>query len=262
MMRGDDVKGLQWSLNERLAKAKLGWKKVDEDGIFGPATADAARLVGYIMGERSQPELKKAARGTVVQPLQRLVRRQRERGKPEERRAKRRHKKIRKLREQHGKGATAAVEWALDQRGVVEQPANSNRGPLIDIWQKAVDMIAQPWCGAFTHYASKEKGGASGLTWRLRYTPYGLADARAGINGFVGAVAKEQAQPGDHAFFNFSGGAVPQHTGLVVKRVPGGLLTIEGNTSSGNSGSQSNGGGVFLRTRPDWIVCGVGRPRY
>ena len=39
-------------------------------------------------------------------------------------------------------------------------------------------------------------------------------------------------------------------------------VTIEGNTSSGNAGSQDNGGGVFRRKRPASVIVGCARPRY
>ena len=38
------------------------------------------------------------------------------------------------------------------------------------------------------------------------------------------------------------------------------MQTIEGNTSSGYSGSQSNGGGVYRRTRSYSSIIGVIRP--
>ena len=37
---------------------------------------------------------------------------------------------------------------------------------------------------------------------------------------------------------------------------------MEGNTSSGNGGSQNNGGGVYVRTRSTSIVAGYVRPPY
>jgi hypothetical protein len=54
-----------------------------------------------------------------------------------------------------------------------------------------------------------------------------------------------------------------QHVGFVERvRADGTLVTIEGNTSSGTSGSQDNGGGVYRRTRPPAYVVGYGRPAY
>src|SRR5690606_31668374 len=52
-----------------------------------------------------------------------------------------------------------------------------------------------------------------------------------------------------------------QHVGIVEKVISSGVQTIEGNTSGGSSGSQSNGGGVYRRTRTSSIV-GFGHPAY
>jgi hypothetical protein len=78
--------------------------------------------------------------------------------------------------------------------------------------------------------------------------------------------AKDQrARKGDLVFFDFPDSDHRiQHIGIVVENDPGSrmLHTIEGNTSSGTSGSQDNGGGVFKRNRPyDWAVY-YGRPLY
>jgi hypothetical protein len=49
-------------------------------------------------------------------------------------------------------------------------------------------------------------------------------------------------------------------TAMAVERVPGGYRTREGNTSRGTSGSQSNGGGVHNRFRPDSSIVYIVRP--
>jgi putative peptidoglycan binding protein len=77
----------------------------------------------------------------------------------------------------------------------------------------------------------------------------------------------EDLEPGDQIFYNFTSEPNErqfiEHTGLVLQRPSGGnVLAIEGNTSSGTSGSQSNGGGVFTRTRPaSFFVCAA-RPEW
>jgi hypothetical protein len=73
-----------------------------------------------------------------------------------------------------------------------------------------------------------------------------------------------RAEPGDIVFYNFPGEATYDHTGIVLKDNGSSITTIEGNTSApGGSGSQSNGGGVFVRTRDkDGTIIGYGRPRF
>lgn len=64
----------------------------------------------------------------------------------------------------------------------------------------------------------------------------------------------------DVVFFHFPGekpGA--DHTGFAIAADAGGVHTGEFNTSSGDAGSQSNGGGCYQRYRPYSTVIGYGR---
>jgi hypothetical protein len=65
-------------------------------------------------------------------------------------------------------------------------------------------------------------------------------------------------------FFDWEGNGSPDHVGLVVShdKTKKTLKTIEGNTSSGVRGSQSNGDGVYVRTRGYDVVYAVARPAY
>lgn len=64
---------------------------------------------------------------------------------------------------------------------------------------------------------------------------------------------------GDVAFFNFNGGTLAEHGGIVESYGNGYVTTIDGNTSASN---QSNGGQVARRTRPMSQVLGFGHPAY
>jgi len=61
-------------------------------------------------------------------------------------------------------------------------------------------------------------------------------------------------RPGDVVIYNFG------HTGILESANSKMITVIEGNTSPGNSGSQSNGGGVFRRTRKKSTVTAYIRP--
>jgi cell wall-associated NlpC family hydrolase len=67
-------------------------------------------------------------------------------------------------------------------------------------------------------------------------------------------------KPGDFVFFKWPGVSHDfcDHVGIYA----GNGQTIEGNTSSGTSGSQNNGGGVFVRVRGFANVVAVVRPTY
>ena len=74
---------------------------------------------------------------------------------------------------------------------------------------------------------------------------------------------KRDARAGDIVLFdwpNVAGGH--DHIGFVEVNKGGHIQTIEGNTSSGSSGSQGNGGGVYRRTRGWSVVQAVYRPAY
>lgn len=159
-------------------------------------------------------------------------------------------------------GPDKAIAYAHKYLGVRESPAGSNSGPHITGWCRDVNMTAGPWCGAFMH-ACLEAAGVTNLSWRMRYTPYIVDDARHGINGLVKLIPLADAKPGDLLLFNWDGGVV-DHVGIFLGRKGTNVLTIEGNTSveGDTRGSQSNGGIVAARTRNPSTIQFVVRPRY
>lgn len=76
------------------------------------------------------------------------------------------------------------------------------------------------------------------------------------------AVNKNNLKAGDIVFFDFSGGSECNHVGIVESAGSSIVVTIEGNTSSGNSGSQSNGDGVYRRNRKRSVISHAYRPNY
>lgn len=90
------------------------------------------------------------------------------------------------------------------------------------------------------------------------YCPAMLEEARrAGAT-----VAKSDARPGDVVYFDWQLDEETDHVGIVVANYGTFLETIEGNTSTGASGSQSNGGVVARRQRNLHNVCAIVRPDY
>jgi cell wall-associated NlpC family hydrolase len=150
--------------------------------------------------------------------------------------------------------ARKAVRWARSQVGVKESPPGSNRGPKIDDWQRAHGMLAQPWCGAFVGMALR--AGGVRLPNGVVYTPTILAWAK---NRQHGLSLTSKPRPGDLVLYKFSNGPAPvEHVGLYI----GEGLTIEGNTSSDEQGSQDNGGMVAVRRRRGRGVVAYVRVRY
>ena len=69
--------------------------------------------------------------------------------------------------------------------------------------------------------------------------------------------------PGDVLIYDFPGTAYKTDHCGICESVSGQYVTaIEGNTSNGNTGSQSNGDGVYRRKRKLSLVLGAYRPKY
>lgn len=149
------------------------------------------------------------------------------------------------------------VATAQTDVGTIEFPPGSNR----TVYGQRYGLNGVPWCAIWTSDVYQRNGHnlRAELTQQWAYTPAGLqAGRRAGW-----AIKHRNARPGDIVFFDFPGGEAVDHVGIVTANLGDrGVATIEGNTSSGTAGSQSNGGGVYARTRPWSLVAGVLSPPY
>lgn len=119
----------------------------------------------------------------------------------------------------------------------------------------------QPWCGVFVDWCLQQTNMLSGEPSSV-YTPAGAAGYQ-----HVGRWISRNGNPlpGDIIYFDWGGSqtvGLTDHVGLVEAVTPDYILTIEGNTSSSNAGSQSNGDGVYRRKRPRSVVVGFGRPQF
>ena len=86
-----------------------------------------------------------------------------------------------------------------------------------------------------------------------------IASRAARNDGFT-KVGFGEIHAGDLIVMHFGSGG-PKHVGLAKGPMKGGVVpTIEANTSPNNGGSQSNGGGVFHRTRAAGLIHTVARP--
>lgn len=114
----------------------------------------------------------------------------------------------------------------------------------------------QPWCYIFISWVFHQAGSKLG---KCASCPQGMAWYKNNKRWYSVGL------PGDIAFFQFRKDlSYPQHVGIVVSvnKSAGTVTTIEGNTSSGVTGSQSNGDGVYKRVRRLSDVMGFGRPDY
>lgn len=141
-----------------------------------------------------------------------------------------------------------ALDVARKYIGVMEHPSGSNRGAIIDRWNRdACGLVAVYWCASAVHGWFKE----AGLT-----LPGGASVAN--ISAWAHSVGDVVQRPFKGDLVLYSWNEPYQHIGILERVLSirlwksQGLIfiqTIEGNTSSGVSGSQDNGGGVFRRKR-------------
>jgi hypothetical protein len=138
----------------------------------------------------------------------------------------------------------------------VREVGGNNRGPLVEVCQAAAGIgPGDSWCAAALTLASK----IAQAPYPLRSEGYNPA-AVISWKQWAKAKGKLDSTPsrGDIAMHNSGEGH--GHIGAFVKiDEDGNALTIEGNTSSGQEGSQDDGGGMFRRERdPSFWGWGFG----
>lgn len=109
------------------------------------------------------------------------------------------------------------------------------------------------WCVQFLWWVFRE-AGASDLFGKKTASCTTLYN-----NHKHQEVPKNEIQRGDIVFFDWSGGTETEHVGIVEFRSGDIISTIEGNTGDGN---QSNGDGVYSKTRRLTQVSHSFRPAY
>lgn len=142
------------------------------------------------------------------------------------------------------------IQIAKNEIGVKENPPGSNQVKYNN-WMYGRNA-SEPWCASF-------------VSWCFKGT--GLVPKTASCLNMLewferrGQIVKEP-KPGDIVFFKYpTNNRRTNHVGIVVAASGRIINTIEGNTSSGNTGSQDNGGMVAQRNRYQNIVA-YARPKY
>ena len=254
LMRGRDIAAFQHLLNERFAAWSID-KRLEVDGEYGPMTRRAARQAVYALGIPGT----ELAHG-VTPELRTKLRRPSRRTPDEVAHAARRRGWLGRLRRQHeGRGAQAALAYARKHLGVVESPPATNRGPLIDRWNRATGTVTgSPWCGNFANACLMAAGFPSEPWLRLCSAIEG--NARAAKGGWQWT---RTPRPGDLVLFTVGGAA--NHVGIVETVGRDAVVTIEGNTHKDyDPGRFWEGYGVFRRHHPagQSAIRGYARPPY
>lgn len=113
------------------------------------------------------------------------------------------------------------------------------------VWSEVYPAFrGQPWCGAFMVYCYRRVGVDLMRAAWWYYVPFIRNFARG-----IGAYENESSY-GAAGLFDWNGDGLMDHVGMSNPDYNSDYFRfIEGNTSSGNAGSQSNGGGVYERYR-------------
>lgn len=143
--------------------------------------------------------------------------------------------------------ASKVVSIAAGQVGYKEGRNNSNK------YGAAYGMNNVSWCQIFIWWCFKQ----AGMDW------YKTASCTACYKHYASrSVSRDALRKGDIVYFDWDGSGDCDHVGIVESVGSSRITTIEGNTSSGNSGSQSNGDGVYRRYRTRSQIAKAIRPAY
>jgi hypothetical protein len=270
--RSDAARALQAATNRRLRARGLGTLAVTEDGVIGTKTLEAVRKAAWALGAQTATYEAITRTGQISVGVQRMIRNPGNRTDRQQTTGAARLAQLRKQqkaraaaaakeRADHGTSSrTKAVNAFLAKVGTREQPPGSNSGGIITVMEAYWGFGRIPWCGAAFGYHAKKFGGVAGIRSdvvsvqaitnhaRARHQPYGSfqSDPRGAFPGSAVII-----------------GGPGTHVGMLVEPLRNGSAkTVEGNTSFGASGSQSNGGCIAARVRSPAEIYGVATMNY
>lgn len=274
LMSGEDIRQLKRSIKGGFKHREIDWLPLKVDAKANPQTFHAAKFYAWALG-LGKGHLDPIRKGTIPEATQKLLRSPETRSRMDRLREKRRKKRLATIRKKQTEGPAAAIAYARSFVGTTENPTGSNTGPLlhndkgqpggVSFWQEHWGLNGSFWCLSFASYCAAVIGGAQ-ISGNVSYSVAIEGYARNHENGFI-EVAASDAKPGDFSIWKFDGpDAASDHGELIVKTKRGPIEDIGGNTSS-EGGSQSNGGGVFVKTigsayRPLSELSMVVRPLY
>lgn len=262
--RGEAVRKLQAATNRRLRCRDLGALAVEEDGEIGPLTLAAVRKAAWALGALLRTCEAITREGSVPVGVQRMICNPGRRTDEQRRRGQQRVSRMRAERKQRlaqrGSPRARTVNAFLAKVGTREAPSGSNGGGIITAMQAFWGFGRVPWCGIACGYHAQKFGGVQGLRSDVAAVRAIEQHARAGREPYGRwQGSPEGALPGSLVVIGGTG----VHVGMLVQPLAGGSAkTVEGNTSFGPNGSQSNGGCVAVRIRSAGEITGVATMNY
>ena len=262
--KSEGARVLQAACNRRLQSRGLAALAVKETGVVDAKTLAAARKAAWALGARKETYEAITDDNEISIGVQRMIRNPGRRSDAQLRRGKARMSRLRAERKrQKALGRSSrqrAVNAFLAKVGTREQPADSNGGGIITVMETFWGFGRVPWCGIAAGYHAVKFGGVKGIRSDVAAVQQITNHARAGHSQY-GKFQKSPAGALPGSFVIIGGANV--HVGMLVKALPGGAArTVEGNTSFGPHGSQSNGGCIAARVRSAGEIFGVATMNY
>lgn len=151
------------------------------------------------------------------------------------------------------------IEIATLELGVCEEPVNRVKYNTA-YYGREVSGKEYKWCVVFLWWVFQQAGERMSFFGGGKTASCGTLLRWYREQGLT--VPVEQVKVGDIVILNFSGTKDTEHCGYVIERAGNTIKTVEGNTSPGEEGSQSNGGCVAKKTRFPYQIVDVCRPQY
>ena len=227
---GETNKAIVKAVQQKLNEAGLG--PIEVVGIYGPKTINAVKLFQATHRDQKGNALEIDGKiGSVTWAI--LFGEQ----------------TVPVIEENANQLLTEALNIAISQVGVMEEPPGSNRGKKVEEYLASVGLSGgQFWCAAFLYWCfqkASEKLGKKNPVLKTGHCMTHWRDSPGKKINAADAVNKPALIKPGHIFIINTGGS-HGHTGM-IERVEGGFIhTIEGNT---NPAGSSNGIGVFRNTR-------------
>ena len=227
---GETNKAIVKAVQQKLNEAGLG--PIEVVGIYGPKTINAVKLFQATHRDQKGNALEIDGKiGSVTWAI--LFGEQ----------------AVPVIEENANQLLTEALNIAISQVGVMEEPPGSNRGKKVEEYLASVGLSGgQFWCAAFLYWCfqkASEKLGRKNPVLKTGHCMTHWRDSPGKKINAADAVNKPALIKPGHIFIINTGGS-HGHTGM-IERVEGGFIhTIEGNT---NPAGSSNGIGVFRNTR-------------
>ena len=262
--RSDAARALQAATNRRLRSRGLDALAVAEDGVIGTRTLEAVRKIAWALGARSETYDAITRDGEIPVGVQRMIRNPGRRTDAQKGRGKSRMSRLRAERKRRAadrrSSRARAVNAFLAKVGTRERPPGSNSGGIITTMETFWGFGRVPWCGIACGYHAARFGGVRGLRSDVASVSAIEAHAKAHHSPY-GRWKRSPEGALQGSFVVIGGSGV--HVGMLVQPLSGGRArTVEGNTSFGPGGSQSDGGCIAARVRSAAEITGVATMNY